>query len=200
MGVCVCVRARAQSCLTLCNPMDCSPPDSSVHRIFQARILKWVAFPFPGNIPNPRIEPASLVSPTLAGRFFTTVPSWKPTHLHTNTHLHTHTHPQHGVLPTERSLSLNLHLWTPTAFLPLFGPRAKAPSKGELSPSAVLWGLAGTCRGHLQGLKESASTCSGICLRDRGRVGQVRSSVQPGRTSKSTHRNPLHSYTLILRK
>ena len=33
----------AQSCLTLCVPMDCSLPGSSVHRIFQARILEWVA-------------------------------------------------------------------------------------------------------------------------------------------------------------
>ena len=32
-----------QSCLTLCNPMDSSPPGSSVHRILQARILEWVA-------------------------------------------------------------------------------------------------------------------------------------------------------------
>ena len=33
----------AQSCLTLCNPMDCSPPGSSIHWILQTRILKWVA-------------------------------------------------------------------------------------------------------------------------------------------------------------
>ena len=33
----------AQSCLTVCDPMDCSPPDSSVHGILQARLLKWVA-------------------------------------------------------------------------------------------------------------------------------------------------------------
>ena len=32
-----------QSCLTLCDPMDCSPPGSSVHGILQARILEWVA-------------------------------------------------------------------------------------------------------------------------------------------------------------
>ena len=32
----------AQSCLTLCNPMDCSPPGSSVHGILQARLLEWV--------------------------------------------------------------------------------------------------------------------------------------------------------------
>ena len=36
----------AQSCPTLCNPMDYSPPGSSVHGIFQARILEWVAIPF----------------------------------------------------------------------------------------------------------------------------------------------------------
>ena len=35
--------AVAQSCLTLCNPMDCSLPGSSIHGIFQARILEWVA-------------------------------------------------------------------------------------------------------------------------------------------------------------
>ena len=36
-------KSVAQSCLTLYNPMDCSPPDSSVHGILQARILEWVA-------------------------------------------------------------------------------------------------------------------------------------------------------------
>ena len=35
-----------QSCLTLCDPMDCSPPGSSVHGILQARILEWVAMHF----------------------------------------------------------------------------------------------------------------------------------------------------------
>ena len=40
--VCVCVCVHAQSCLTLYNPMDCSPPGYSVHGIFQARILEWV--------------------------------------------------------------------------------------------------------------------------------------------------------------
>ena len=49
----------AQLYLTLCDPMDCSPPESSVHGILQARILEWVAFPPPGGLPNPGIEPAS---------------------------------------------------------------------------------------------------------------------------------------------
>ena len=40
-------REVAQSCLTLCNPMDCSPPGSAVHGIFQARVLEWVPLPSP---------------------------------------------------------------------------------------------------------------------------------------------------------
>ena len=36
----------AQSCLTLCDPMDCSPPGSSIHGIFQARVLEWGAIDF----------------------------------------------------------------------------------------------------------------------------------------------------------
>ena len=36
----------AQSCLTLRDPMDCSPPGSSIHGIFQARVLEWVAKAF----------------------------------------------------------------------------------------------------------------------------------------------------------
>ena len=43
---CVCMRAKSlQLCPTLCNPTDCSPPDSSVHRTLQARILECVAMP-----------------------------------------------------------------------------------------------------------------------------------------------------------
>ena len=45
MGVGVCMLVT-QSCPTLCNPMVCSPPGSSVHGIFQARILEWVAIPY----------------------------------------------------------------------------------------------------------------------------------------------------------
>ena len=50
-----------QSCPTLWDPMDCSPPGSSVHGIFQARILEWVPFPSPGDPPDPGIEPTSPV-------------------------------------------------------------------------------------------------------------------------------------------
>ena len=57
---CTCGAKSLQSCLTLCDPMDHSPPDSSVHGILLARILEWVACPPPGDPPNPRVEPASL--------------------------------------------------------------------------------------------------------------------------------------------
>ena len=43
-----------QLCLTLCDPMDCSLPGSSVHGIFQARILEWVAMPFSKGSSPPR--------------------------------------------------------------------------------------------------------------------------------------------------
>ena len=53
--------------------MDCSLPGSSVHGIFQARILEW-PFPSPGDLLNPGIKP---MSPALAGGFFTTEPPGK---------------------------------------------------------------------------------------------------------------------------
>ena len=60
-----------QSCLTLCDPMDCSPPGSSVHGILQARILEWVAMPYSTGSSRPRDwSRVSCVSCT-AGRFFT---------------------------------------------------------------------------------------------------------------------------------
>ena len=55
----------------------CNPQGSSVHGILQARILEWVACPPPGDLPNPGIEPMSLMAPALAGRFFTTSASWE---------------------------------------------------------------------------------------------------------------------------
>ena len=55
-----------------CNPMDCSLPGSSIHRIFQARILEWVAIPFSGDHSDPEIEIVSPVSLVFTGRFFTT--------------------------------------------------------------------------------------------------------------------------------
>ena len=53
-GFSVYVCSVAQSCPTLWDPMDCSPPGSSVHGIFQARILEWVAIPYFRGLSQPR--------------------------------------------------------------------------------------------------------------------------------------------------
>ena len=64
----VCMHAQLlQSCMTLWDFMDCRPPGSFVHGILQARILEWVPFLPPGDLPNPGIKPMSLMSPALAG-------------------------------------------------------------------------------------------------------------------------------------
>ena len=52
IGLCAC--AVAQLCLTLCNPVDYSPPGSFVHGIFQAGILEWIAIPFFKGSSQPR--------------------------------------------------------------------------------------------------------------------------------------------------
>ena len=67
-----------QSCLTLCDPMDCNPPGSSDHDILQARILEWIGCLPPENLPDPEFKPACPVSPQLQTDFFTTEPQEKP--------------------------------------------------------------------------------------------------------------------------
>ena len=68
---CLCAKLP-QACLTLCNPMNCSLPSSSVYGILQARILEWIALPSSRDPPDPGITPTCLASPALAGRLFTT--------------------------------------------------------------------------------------------------------------------------------
>ena len=65
--VCVCAR----SCLTLCDPMNCSQPGSSVHGILQARILEWVAIPFSRGFSQPRDQTCFSC---IVGGFFTAEP------------------------------------------------------------------------------------------------------------------------------
>ena len=61
----------------LCNPMDCSPPGSSVNGILQARILEWVANSFSRGSSWPRDRTLSLTTPALTGRFSTTSATWE---------------------------------------------------------------------------------------------------------------------------
>ena len=112
----------AQSCPTLRDPVDCSPPGSSDHGILQARILEWVSisFPSPGDLPNPGIKPGS---PALEADTLTSEPPgkqgsvkticlqcWRPEF-----------HPWVGKLPWRRA-------WQPTPiFLPGESPRTEEP-------------------------------------------------------------------------
>ena len=63
-----------QSCLTLCDPVDCSPSGSSVHGILQARILEWVEVPHQGIFPTQ----GSLMSPVLVAGSLLLVPPGSP--------------------------------------------------------------------------------------------------------------------------
>ena len=86
-----CVFLRTQShqfCLILCDPMDCSPPGSSVSRRIWKQGIWNMGFPRqeywsgllfspPGDLPDLGIEPASLISPASAGGVFSTSTTWK---------------------------------------------------------------------------------------------------------------------------
>ena len=74
---CCCLLAKL--CLILCNPMDCSPPDSSVHGILQARRLEWAAISF--SKCSSWLRDRTWVS-CIAGGFFTTESPGKPSEFH----------------------------------------------------------------------------------------------------------------------
>ena len=69
----------AQSCPTLCDPMDGSLPGSAIHGIFQASVLEWAAFPSPGDLPNPGMEPRS---PALQTDALPSEPLGKPIYIY----------------------------------------------------------------------------------------------------------------------
>ena len=75
----LCVCAQSLSCVQLGDPMECGSPGSSVHGIFQTRIIQWVAICYSRRIsPNPRDQTQSLASSALEAGFLTTVPPGKP--------------------------------------------------------------------------------------------------------------------------
>ena len=76
------MRAKSlQSCLILCDPMDCSQAPLSMGF---SRQEYWSRLPFPppGDLPNLGIEPASLMSPALVNRFFTTSTTWEAMYIY----------------------------------------------------------------------------------------------------------------------
>ena len=83
----------AQLCSTLCDPMECSPPGSSVHGILQERLLEGLLVPYPGDLPDPGIK---RWSPKLQVDSLPYEPPGKPSQKHeeklTYTYSHTHSH------------------------------------------------------------------------------------------------------------
>ena len=76
-GMCLCAKSF-QSYPTLCDPMDCSLPGSSVHGILQARVLECVAVPSSRGSSLPRDQTSiSYASPAFAGEFFMTGAKWE---------------------------------------------------------------------------------------------------------------------------
>ena len=74
----VCLHAKlVQSCLALCDSVDCSPPGSFVHGILQSSIQEWVAIYFSREFPSPGIEITFFMYPALTGRFLTPSVTWE---------------------------------------------------------------------------------------------------------------------------
>ena len=67
-----------QFCLTLCDTVDCSPPGSPVHGFSRQGYWSGLSCPPARHFPYSGMEPMSLISPALAGSFFTSVPPEKP--------------------------------------------------------------------------------------------------------------------------
>ena len=74
----MCAHAESlQSCLTRCDPMDCSPLGSLSMRFSRQEYWSGLPCPPPGDLPDPGIKPTSLKSPALADGFFTTSATWE---------------------------------------------------------------------------------------------------------------------------
>ena len=91
-----------QSCLILCDPMDCSPPGSSVHGTLQTRILEWVAMLSSRGSSWPSNKLRSLKSPALVGGLFILAPPGKP------------------IWVLYKNLIQQISLWAVTVYLSLF--------------------------------------------------------------------------------
>ena len=81
--VCVCV-LFAQSCPTPCKSTDCNPPGSSVHGFSRQEYWSGLPCPPPGDLPDPRIKPGSLV---LQADSLLSEPPWKPIYAHISTYI-----------------------------------------------------------------------------------------------------------------
>ena len=75
--MCFKVAKSLQSCLTLCDPIDCSNQAPLCLGFSRQEYWSRLPCPSPGDLPSPGMEPTSLMSPALAGEFFTTSATWE---------------------------------------------------------------------------------------------------------------------------
>ena len=113
------VRVRAQSCPAPCHPMGCSPPGSSVHGIFQARVPQGVAISCSRRFSLPRDRTGSLASAALAGRFLTTAAAGKCV-------------PVVAVARDKRRARLNCKWWPRCILVAAAGAEAVVSSSGQV--------------------------------------------------------------------
>ena len=76
----LCARVRVQSlqsCLTLGDSVDCGTPGSSAKGFFRQEYQSGLLCPLPEDLPDPGMEPVSLMSPALGSGFFTTSTTWE---------------------------------------------------------------------------------------------------------------------------
>ena len=128
----------AQSCLTLCNPMDYSPPGSSVHGVFQTRILQWAAISSSRGSSRSRDGTGVTCVSCIGGGFFTTTPPGKPHFAYVCVHVYPCAY-THGITWQRGSQPLlySLASWTESLSAPLpVGHTFPASFAGSLaSPS-----------------------------------------------------------------
>ena len=163
----VCCAESFQSCLTLCDPMDHSPPDSSAHGILQARILEWAAMPSSRGSSQPRertciclycrwiLYPLShLGSPELSYIH----PLWED-HMRAKsskaaTHTETGAPRRSGERSQARHRSITATCLTGTDALPLWGPE----TQGRYSGNREKQGFSREEPASSRGWKETCST------------------------------------------
>ena len=120
----VCVYSVSQSCLILCDPMDCSLSGSSVHGIFQARILQWVAISSSRGSSQPRDGTRISCFSCIAGRFFTTEP-----------------HQGSPAMYIYIGISIYLPTYLPTCLSTYYTRRSNQSILKEISPGCSLEGM-----------------------------------------------------------
>ena len=121
----VCVCSVPPSCLTLCNSLDCGPQPSVSMEFSRQEYWGELPLPSPGDLANPRMEPASSVSPALIGVFFTAAPPRKLSLSH---------RPQH--FPSSSPALLEETIFYPSSFF-LISPSWSFHSSSKSSQPAI---------------------------------------------------------------